>query len=157
MSSLCFLRGFSGVSLASSSVAFPGTCGASCAEPSGARFRAADEAFIRLVIARAHQESNGKGEVQSASLLSRSDKRSCALIPLTRFPFLLAQVWPTPIQLGKKTELCGGSEFGSFFALWEGSAGASSWASLGPFWELFFVCLRSFSVIVTSLGSLGPI
>ena len=71
---------------------FLGTSDASCAEPSGARLRAADEAFIRFAIVRANQESKGKGELQSASLLSSSVKRCFIFIPLARFPFLLSHV-----------------------------------------------------------------
>ena len=67
--------------------------GASCAEPSEARLRAADDAIICLYSVRANTESEGKGERQSGSLLSRTVKRCFVYIHLARFPFLLSQVF----------------------------------------------------------------
>ena len=99
--SLGILRGFSGHLI----LCFLGTSSASCAEPSGARLRAADQAFNSLAIVRAHQGSQGslihstgtsrkqrQSEVQIASLQSRSVTLNFAHIPLARFPFLLSQV-----------------------------------------------------------------
>ena len=71
---------------------FLGTRGASCAEPSGARLRAADAVLIPSIRATRNEDSDGECELQSASLLSRSAKRCFVLIPLARFPFLLSQV-----------------------------------------------------------------
>ena len=71
---------------------FLGTRGASCAEPSEARLRAADESVISFVIVKASEGSEGEDELQSASLLPRCVKRCFVFIHLTRFPFLLSQV-----------------------------------------------------------------
>ena len=67
--------------------------GASCAEPSEARLRAADACMISLIIVRAMLGSNGEGKLQSASLLGRAVTRCFVFIPLARFPFLLSQVF----------------------------------------------------------------
>ena len=72
---------------------FLGTPGASCAEPSEARLRAADESVISFVIVKANDGSEGEDELQSASLLPRCVKRCFVFIHLTRFPFLLSQVF----------------------------------------------------------------
>ena len=66
--------------------------GASCAEPSEARLRAADESVISFVIVKASEGSEGEDELQSASLLPRCVKRCFVFIHFTRFPFLLSQV-----------------------------------------------------------------
>ena len=66
--------------------------GASCAEPSEARLRAADESVISFVIVKASEGSEGEDEPQSASLLPRCVKRCFVFIHFTRFPFLLSQV-----------------------------------------------------------------
>ena len=68
------------------------TLGASCAEPSEARLRAADESMIIFVIVKVSEGSEGEDELQSASLLPSCVKRCFVFIPLARFPFLLSQV-----------------------------------------------------------------
>ena len=67
--------------------------GASCAEPSEARLRAADQEMLCFSIVRISKASEGQGELQSASLLSRCVRRCFVCIPLARFPFLLSQVF----------------------------------------------------------------
>ena len=68
------------------------THGASCAELSEARLRAADESMISFVIVKASEGREGEDELQSTSLLPRSFKRCFIFLPLARFPFLLSQV-----------------------------------------------------------------
>ena len=77
---------------------FLGTPGASCAEPSEARLRAADEPMISFIIVKACEGRTGEREVQSASLLPRCIKRCFVLIPLARFPFLLSQVFSETLK-----------------------------------------------------------
>ena len=65
---------------------------ASCAEPSEARLRAADQEVVCFTLVKASKASDGKGKLQNASLLSRCEKRCFVPTPLARFPFLLIQV-----------------------------------------------------------------
>ena len=72
---LCSLWGISG---ASPGLLWELLCtpfGASCAEPSEARLRAADQEMICFIIVLASEASEGQGELQHASLLSRGVKR----------------------------------------------------------------------------------
>ena len=67
--------------------------GASCAEPNEARLHAANDAIICCFSVKANKESEGKGERQTGSLLSRTLKQCFVYIHLARFPFLLSRVF----------------------------------------------------------------
>ena len=120
---------------------FLGTHGASCAEPSEARLRAADESVISFVIVKASEGSEGEDELQSASLLPRCVKRCFVFIHFTRFPFLLSQVSTFVVKPMKTIHFgsLGGPKRASLRpskgVLW-GFPGALREGPLGPLWEL---------------------
>ena len=60
--------------------------GASCAEPSEARLRAADGSMIRLIISRAIEGREHAGDPQNDSLLFKGVKRFFVSIPIARLP-----------------------------------------------------------------------
>ena len=168
MTSLGLLWEFSGTSLGSSSLPFLVTSGASCAEPSGARLRAADEAFLSLAEEQAHQGSNGKGEVQSASLLSRSVRFAFVHIPLARFPFLLSQVSVfvvKPIEnhtfwhpKGSQHRVQIGPLWGPLWGLSWALSGLSLVPSLGPLWGPLGAFSGAFSGALSgALSGLSPL
>ena len=73
--------------------------GTSCAEPSEARLRAADQEMVCFTFVRARKTSDGKGKLQNGSSPSRCGKRCFVQTPLARFPFLLIQVFVFVVRL----------------------------------------------------------
>ena len=67
--------------------------GTSCAEPSEARLRAANQEMVCFTLVRAGKASDGKGKLQNANLLSRRVKRCFVHPPLARFPLSLIRVF----------------------------------------------------------------
>ena len=130
----------------------------SCAEPSEARLRAANQEMVCFISVRASKARDCKSKPQNASFLSRCVKLCFVQTPLARFPFLLSQVFIFVLkQKGKQYNLAALKvpERALWRALWEGPLGPlwellgrSSGASLGAFLRLLWCFWGSYMLLL---------